>query len=247
MYPPGQPGFPQPGQPGSLTPFPQPGVQPSQQFPGQVYPGQTGMPGTTVQPGAFQQSGNFGAGMTPGGFNNPNQSGFNNPNQSSLNNPNQSSFNNPNQSGFNTGGQTQSGFNNPAQGAAAQQMIQQMLTSPRQNPTGLGGMGGNTTMGGGIAGVATRYKGPSIKIYDERQKYQEWEFVYDPRKEAAKNMPQGPTAGQNPGNSPSGFGQPQGSQGMSSGFGQSGFGQSGSQSSFGQTNPPPPPSPPNTP
>ena len=220
-----------------MTPS-QPGVQ-VQQYPVQPYPGQTGMPGSTGQPGAYQQSGNLGGGMTPGGFNNPNQGSFNNPNQGSFNNPNQGSFNNPNQ------------------GAAAQQMIQQMLTSPRQAPAGIGGMGGNTqTMGGGIAGVATKHKGPSIKIYDERQKYQEWEFVYDPRKEAAKNMPQGPTGGQNPGNSPSGFGQQQGSPGMSSGFGQSGFGQSGSQSSFGQsgsqssfgqTNPPPPPGPPNSP
>jgi hypothetical protein len=31
---------------------------------------------------------------------------------------------------------------------------------------------------GGIAGVASMYKGTSIKIYGERQKYQEWEFIF---------------------------------------------------------------------
>ena len=41
-------------------------------------------------------------------------------------------------------------------------------------------------LGPGIAGVATKYKGPSIKVYAERQKYQEWEFVYDPQKDGPK-------------------------------------------------------------
>jgi hypothetical protein len=32
----------------------------------------------------------------------------------------------------------------------------------------------------GIAGVASKFKGPSIKAYREKTKYQEWEFVYEP-------------------------------------------------------------------
>jgi hypothetical protein len=32
----------------------------------------------------------------------------------------------------------------------------------------------------GIAGVATKFKGPSIKSYRKRTKYQEWEFVFEP-------------------------------------------------------------------
>jgi hypothetical protein len=32
----------------------------------------------------------------------------------------------------------------------------------------------------GIAGVASKFKGPSIKAYREKTKYQEWEFVYQP-------------------------------------------------------------------
>ncbi len=34
-------------------------------------------------------------------------------------------------------------------------------------------------IGGGIAGVASKYEADSIKIYNERQKYNEWEFIYD--------------------------------------------------------------------
>jgi hypothetical protein len=66
----------------------------------------------------------------------------------------------------------------------AQQMIQSILTSPRQPPPSAFN---NQGFGGGIAGVATTYKSPSIKIYNERQKYQEWEFIYDPKKDPALN------------------------------------------------------------
>jgi hypothetical protein len=60
----------------------------------------------------------------------------------------------------------------------ATQAINQLLTNP--NPQagagGLGTAGGLST--GGIAGVASNYKGPSIKVYKTRQKYQEWEFIF---------------------------------------------------------------------
>jgi hypothetical protein len=49
-------------------------------------------------------------------------------------------------------------------------------------PAGLPGMGG-TQIGGGIAGVASEATGPAIKIYNERKKYNEWEFVYDQSKD----------------------------------------------------------------
>ena len=32
---------------------------------------------------------------------------------------------------------------------------------------------------GGLAGVASTFAGPSIKIYKDRSKYNEWEFVLD--------------------------------------------------------------------
>jgi hypothetical protein len=42
---------------------------------------------------------------------------------------------------------------------------------------------GGTQAGGGIAGVASESTGPAIKIYNERRKYDEWEFVYDQSKD----------------------------------------------------------------
>jgi hypothetical protein len=42
---------------------------------------------------------------------------------------------------------------------------------------------GGTQVGGGIAGVASESTGPGIKIYNERKKYNEWEFVYDQSKD----------------------------------------------------------------
>jgi hypothetical protein len=53
--------------------------------------------------------------------------------------------------------------------------------NPQMQPQ-LPGMGG-TQVGGGIAGVASESTGPAIKIYNERKKYNEWEFVYDQSKD----------------------------------------------------------------
>ena len=40
-------------------------------------------------------------------------------------------------------------------------------------------------IGGGIAGVASTLEQDSIMIYEEHQKYNEWEFIYDPAKDRA--------------------------------------------------------------
>ena len=37
--------------------------------------------------------------------------------------------------------------------------------------------------GAGIAGVASKYEATGIKIYKDHAKYNEWEFIYDPRDE----------------------------------------------------------------
>ncbi len=67
------------------------------------------------------------------------------------------------------------------QGAApnqATQMIQNILTSPRQG--GLGGaQPGGTQIGGGIAGVASLSEDPAIMTYNDHSNYNEWEFIYD--------------------------------------------------------------------
>ncbi len=59
-------------------------------------------------------------------------------------------------------------------------------------------------IGGGIAGFASRYEAPSIKVYNERQKYHEWEFIYDVKndKRLQQGVPaqgmQNPLGGKNP-------------------------------------------------
>src|SRR5579885_2305200 len=61
---------------------------------------------------------------------------------------------------------------------AALGMINSMLTNPQQNtqnPT----VQNNPLLAGGLAGVATTFKGPSIAVYNKQEKYQLWEFVFD--------------------------------------------------------------------
>ena len=105
---------------------------------------------------------------------------------------------------------------------------------------------GGTQIGGGIAGVASEAKVPSIMIYNERKKYNEWEFVYDRNKDRAlAGFTPGGTPGtpaQQMGNMPPGMnplqpGQPGGNFGVTGGLVQSpsGFGQS--SPGFGQTSP----------
>ena len=59
-------------------------------------------------------------------------------------------------------------------------LINQILTTPRS----AGVAAGNQPMagmqiGGGIAGVASTVERTGIKIYNEKEKYNEWEFLYD--------------------------------------------------------------------
>lgn len=50
--------------------------------------------------------------------------------------------------------------------------------------------GGMNFGGGGIAGVASKSEEEGIKLYNERSKYKEWEFLYDPRKDTTTPMGQ---------------------------------------------------------
>jgi hypothetical protein len=125
----------------------------------------------------------------------------------------------------------------------ATKMIQSILTSPRPMgaPTSsggaIGGMGGQM-IGGGIAGVASTLEQDSIKVYEEHQKYNEWEFIYDPAKDrtgagvnAAGGVP-GTPANQMGSQQQGGFGQQQGGFGQQQGgFGSGSFGQQ--QGGFG--------------
>jgi type II secretory pathway pseudopilin PulG len=146
-------------------------------------------------------------------------------------------------------------------GNQAADLIRGLLTRPRAFPgSGPSGAAGGQIGAGGIAGVASKVEKSSIKIYNDRDKYNEWEFIYDFSQDRtgagrlAGNMGAGdPRLGQQPGGQPMGgqLGQPgqpmMGAPGFAgqpsfggqpgSGFGgQSGFaGQSGfgSQPGFG--------------
>ena len=92
-------------------------------------------------------------------------------------------------------------------------MINRILTTPRSDGANMNAPGGNgMQVGGGIAGFASTYEAPSIKVYNERQKYNEWEFIYDMKKDkrlmgaAAGGMQNiqnnNPLGGQQPGAAP---------------------------------------------
>ncbi|MDX2269001.1 MAG: hypothetical protein NW208_12900 [Bryobacter sp.] len=123
--------------------------------------------------------------------------------------------------------------------------IQRLLTTPRPPPAGLNignpsttnaanlgafpasgpALGGGNAGSGnpaltGIAGVASKFEGKGIKVINERERIEEWEFIYDPAKDQ--------------GGRPNANAQSQGQQGQpgqqglgNSGFGNSGFGNQG--------------------
>ncbi len=79
--------------------------------------------------------------------------------------------------------QSQGQFNPANPGAAGAtnpglSIINQLLTTPRPAPQGIGPGTNNQTIGGGIAGVASKFAGPTIKSYGGRTDYSEWEFIY---------------------------------------------------------------------
>ncbi|HYO82499.1 MAG TPA: hypothetical protein VES20_13940 [Bryobacteraceae bacterium] len=77
------------------------------------------------------------------------------------------------------GGAGRPGAGQPQGGAL--DMIRQALTSPSPNiPMN---MGPGLQLGPGIVGVASKYSSKAIKIYNEQEEYDKWEFVYDPRKD----------------------------------------------------------------
>jgi hypothetical protein len=105
-----------------------------------------------------------------------------------------------------------------------------------QPSAGLPGMGG-TQVGGGIAGVASESTGPAIKVYNERKKYNEWEFVYDQSKDRglAGVQRNGGAPGTPAQSMASAIGQQPGIGGAA---GSVGFGQSAPQQSQPQPQPP---------
>ena len=111
---------------------------------------------------------------------------------------------------------------------AAVTAINDQLFRPNQPPGG----GAQNAATIGIAGVASTFKGPSIKLYRERSQYNEWEFVYNP----LANQPQAQPGATNnplgqPGQQPTGAANPNplGQPGQPPAGGANGIGQSGQQ------------------
>jgi hypothetical protein len=188
-----------------------PGCPPSQ-LPGQTGTGQAPLQGSTdpsqqnpcqpvqVQPGQFQpgqlQPGQFPPGQVPPGQFQPGQF---QPGQVQPGQFQQGQF----QPGQGQGG-AQSGVpGQPGTGPAgapnnAINLINQLLTTPRTPPAGVGAPASNNTVGGGIAGVASTYTGTAIKSYNTRTKFNEWEFVFQNQQQGAPGQTGQPTNGTNP-------------------------------------------------
>lgn len=112
----------------------------------------------------------------------------------------------------------------------ATDMIRRLLTTP--NPQGLAaamGMQQSQGLGGGIVGIASKLDREGIKIYNEKTNYKEWEFVYDPAKQAGGGgslpgqRPGMGGSGTNPGGMPMQGGMPTGMQGGMQGMNPSPF------------------------
>ncbi|HLK67458.1 MAG TPA: hypothetical protein VKU19_28675 [Bryobacteraceae bacterium] len=203
-----------------------PGVPGVPGLPGQVPPGVPGQVPTPNTPGQVPGQGQYPMPITP--FPGGQTGGF--PGQP-VNSQTGGVSPYPITPGANGGApgfqQPGSVINSQLQGAnQAQQMIQQILTQPR--PGGMPTAANGVTMGGGIAGFASNADAASIKIYNDRSNYKEWEFVFDPTK--VKNVPN-PLGGGSGGTPASAMGSMGGSQigtpvtnmnGAPSGFGNSG-------------------------
>src|SRR5208283_5931737 len=87
--------------------------------------------------------------------------------------------------------------------------------------------GGNQTFGGGaIVGVASLSKDPTIRIYNKKKTYNEWQFIYNPMMDQVNVLLRGPYQPTTVGGAQ--IGTPAGQlNNQQSGFGQqqSGFGQ----------------------
>lgn len=148
-------------------------------------------------------------------------------------------------------GQSQTGQSGTGQvganGQNAMETVRNMLNNPALGAPlqGSAGSGATSAMGqiagGGIAGVASKAKGRTIKVVNDQTDYSLWEFYYDPTKDLTKGMPGvgGATGAAQQGSGMNGNGINPGQSSNSnqqSSFGQSSFGQnSASSNSAGTT------------
>lgn len=74
------------------------------------------------------------------------------------------------------------GAGGPTMNPTAAQMIGNLLTQPRPGGMPMAGTNGMQTMGGGIAGFASKADQDSIMVYNDQTNYGLWEFIFDPNK-----------------------------------------------------------------
>jgi hypothetical protein len=148
----------------------------------------TGIPApTNPAPGSSGQQGQPGqpvpTGQIPAGFQNtPNAPGGANPNAANLINQ---ILTTPRPGGLNGTG----GFQptDPSQAGSAGAFGGAINGLPANNTgTALPQTMGGSTVGGGIAGVASKMEQEGIKTYNTRTAYNEWEFVYDMSKDTTR-------------------------------------------------------------
>ena len=157
---------------------PQDPSQTPQQFTGQPqYPGQTQFPNQPGQPVSYPivQPGMPppGAQINPAQYNPfPQNPAGGQPYNPFQQNPGQLPGQ-PQQGGVGNG-LTQQGV---APQSQAVNLIQQILTTPRQPPPSVAGLSGGNV--GGIVGVASNAEGKGIHVINDHSKYKEWEFIYD--------------------------------------------------------------------
>lgn len=197
---PGTPGVPgQPPPPGmALLPTGQPGQNQQNQPPG-LYPaapvnsqqgGQMPIQVQQIQQQGQQGQNAFGSTSAFGG-----SSAFGTPSSAAQPNPaaQQGRSGGPIAFGGIVGGGS-GGSAQPGQpNNAALEAIRNSLMNPRPGgmPSGLGAAAGSgTVFGAGLAGVASKKDGDSIKVYKDRTNYKEWEFVFDQRAEQQKQANQ---------------------------------------------------------
>jgi hypothetical protein len=116
--------------------------------------------------------------------------------------------------GFGTpGGATGNALSN--QQSAAASMIGNLLTTPRPGgmPTNMQG----TTVGGGLAGVASKYQAEGIMVINQRTKINEWEYIFDSTKYRAPPNPLTGPAPALPTGLPGNTGTPVGTMGTTPG------------------------------
>ena len=104
------------------------------------------------------------------------------------------------------------------------------------------GVGGQTFGGGAIVGVASKDKDSTIRIYNKKKTYDEWQFIYSPTMDRVNVLLRGPYNGQSYGGTQAQIGTPAGqlnqnNQGIQGAPGLQPGGTTQQPGGFGQQNP----------